>query len=242
MQHVRRFLAQTGGVRRLPPQRSAHHLTIHEREEISRGIAAGHAARSIARRLGRAASSISREIARNGGRTDYRAQTAKARAQRRARRPKPAKLACCPWLQAIVEQKLALCWSPQQITGWLRRTYPNDAAMQISHETIYLSLFDPRRRALDRRLTRRLRTARAMRYPRAARQPTGKGCLQDMRCISTRPAEVADRRVPGHGEGDLIMGARPSASGTLVERTSRYVRLFRLLEGLKAEQVRPHLT
>ncbi|GAT67255.1 integrase [Planomonospora sphaerica] len=224
--HVRRFLAQSGGVHQTPQRRSTRHLTAVEREEISPGIAAGMPARQLATRLGRASSTISREIARNGGREHYRAGPADAQAYARARRPKPAKPARHPALRAAVEAKPALCWSPEQISGWLRRHHPHEPGMRISHEAIYLSLFDPRRRhAIGRTLTRRLRTARPIRQPKAARRPSGRGVLRDMVPLSARPAEADDRTVPGHGEGDLVMGSRPSAIATLVERTSRYTRL-----------------
>ncbi|MGY9067025.1 transposase [Streptomyces sp. CAS3] len=143
MHHVRQFLYQSGGIRLTPQQRSERHLTGSEREEISRGIAAGESARHLAKRLGRSPSTISREIARNGGRNLYRAASADAAAYTRERRPKQAKLAQRPALRALVEAKLALCWSPEQIAGWLRRQFPGDTSMQISHEAIYLSLYAP---------------------------------------------------------------------------------------------------
>ncbi|MFI1369250.1 IS30 family transposase [Streptomyces griseochromogenes] len=243
MHHVRRFLYQSGGVRQAPQQRSKRHLTGSEREEISRGIAAGESARRLAKRLGRSASTVSREIARNGGRDHYRAAPADAAAYARGRRPKQAKLAQQPALRALVEAKLALCWSPEQIAGRLRRQFPGDVSMQVSHEAIYLSLFDPRRRrAIDRSLTQRLRSGRPMRRPKVALRPTGRGVIRGMVSISARPAEVEDRKVPGHWEGDLVMGTRPSAVATLVERTSRYTAIVALPDGIKAEQVAPHLT
>jgi transposase, IS30 family len=213
-----------------------------EREEISRGVAAGQSCRQIAARLGRAPSTVSRELARNSGRHHYRAQDADAAALRRAQRPKPAKLAVEPRLRAVVEAKLALRWSPEQIAGWLPLAYPQDPVMRVSHETIYLSLFVQSRGALRRELQRCLRTGRAMRYPRGKRLPQGRGQLRDTLHISQRPAEAADRAVPGHWEGDLVFGKRPSAVGTLVERRSRYVLLFPLPEGVTAHQVRPALT
>ncbi|MFC4606257.1 IS30 family transposase [Streptomyces maoxianensis] len=243
MHHVRRFLYQSGGVRQDPQQRSTRHLTGGEREEISRGIAAGESARQLARRLGRLPSTVSREIARNGGRERYRAASADAAAYARGRRPKQAKLAQQPALRALVEAKLALCRSPEQIAGWLRRQFPGDVSMQVSHEAIYLSLYEPRRRqAIDRSLTQRLRSARPMRRPKIARRPTGRGVIRGMVSISTRPVEVEDRKVPGHWEGDLVMGTRPSAVATLVERTTRYTAIVALPDGIKAEQVAPHLT
>ena len=238
---VRAFVLQTGGVQCPPPCRAARALLLAEREEISRGLAAGDSCRVIARRLGRAPSTVSREVARNGGRRRYRAQAADAAADRRARRPKPAKLVLQPRLGVVVEAKLALRWSPQQIAGWLPLAYPQDPVMRVSHETIYLSLFVQSRGALRRELQRCLRTGRAMRYPRAKRLPQGRGQLRDVVLISERPAEAEDRAVPGHWEGDLLLGQRPSAVATLVERASRYLTLVALPDGYKAEQVRPAL-
>lgn len=215
--------------RRRPPRpqtRSERHLSGSEREEISRGIAAGESARQLAKRLGRSPSTVSREIARNGGRDRYRAAPADAAAYARGRRPKQAKLAQRPALRTLVEAKLVLCWSPEQIAGWLRRQFPGDASMQISHEAIYLSLYDPRRRqAIDRSLTQRLRSGRPMRRPKLARQPTGRGIIRGMVSITARPAEVEDRKVPGHWEGDLVMGtglrqSRRSSSAPAATRPS----------------------
>lgn len=204
------FFAQTGGVRQAPRRCAERHLTAVDREETSRGIAAGESARRIARRLGRAPSAISRESARNGGREHYRATAADQQAHQRARRPKSAKLALLPALRAIAEEKPALSWSPEQISGWLRRRFPGDAAMQISHEAIYLSLYDPRRRqAIDRKLKQRLRTGRPIRQLRAVRRPTGWGIIRDMFSISRRPAEVgpysarALGKRPRHGQPTL---------------------------------------
>ncbi|MCX4870956.1 IS30 family transposase [Streptomyces sp. NBC_00257] len=206
-------------------------------------MAAGESAGQLAKRLGRSPSTVSREIARDGGRDRYRAASADAIAYERGLRPKQARLAQRPALRALVEAKMALCWSPEQIAGWLRRQFPGDASMQISHEAIYLSLYDPRwRQAIDRSLTQRLRSARPMRRPKIARRPTGRGIIRGMVCITDRPAEVEDRKVPGHWEGDLVMGTRPSAVATLVERTSRYTAIVALPDGIKAEQVAPHLT
>jgi IS30 family transposase len=238
---VRAFVLQSGGVQRHPPRRPPRCLTMAEREEISRGVAAGESCRQIAARLGRAPSTVSRELARNGGRHRYRAQAADAAAFRRAQRPKPAKLVTEPRLRVVVEAKLALRWSPQQIAGWLPLAYPQDPVMRVSHETIYLSLFVQSRGALRRELQRCLRTGRAMRYPRGKRLPQGRGQLRDVVLISERPAEAEDRAVPGHWEGDLLLGRRPSAVATLVERASRYLTLVALPDGYKAEQVRPAL-
>ncbi|MGW6620137.1 IS30 family transposase [Nocardia sp. NPDC055002] len=243
LQHVRRFLAQTGGIQRRPTRRRIQHLTMVEREEISRGLAAGSSARTIATGLNRSPSTIAREIARNGGAGAYRAAVADQRAYHRARRPKPAKLLQNPMLRELVEDKLSVRWSPEQIAGWLRRQFPGDESKQVSHEAIYLALFDPRRRAIERTLTRRLRTGRLMRHPkRAGRRRDGRGVISDLVPISERPIEVEDRRVAGHWEGDLVMGSRPSAIATLVERTSRFTALVALPEGIKAHQVTPYLT
>jgi IS30 family transposase len=238
---VRAFVLQSGGVQRQPPRRAPRCLSMAEREEISRGVAAGEPCRQIAARLGRAPSTVSRELARNGGRHHYRAQGADAAAYQRALRPKPAKLVLRPRLRSVVEAKLALRWSPEQIAGWLPLAYPSDPVMRVSHETIYLSLFVQSRGALRRELQRCLRTGRAMRYPRGKRLPQGRGQLRDVVLISERPAEATDRAVPGHWEGDLLLGKRPSAVATLVERASRYLTLVALPDGYKAEQVRPAL-
>src|SRR5215207_5972992 len=238
---VRAFVLQTGGVQRHPPRRAPRCLSMAEREEISRGVAAGESCRKVAARLGRAPSTVLRELARNGGRGRYRAQAANAAAFRQAQRPKPAKLVTQPRLRAVVEAKLALRWSPEQIAGWLPLAYPQDPVMRVSHETIYLSLFVQSRGALRRELQRCLRTGRAMRYPRGKRLPQGRGQLRDVVLISERPAEAEDRAVPGHWEGDLLLGKRPSAVATLVERASRSLTLVALPDGYKAEQVRPAL-
>jgi IS30 family transposase len=195
----------------------------------------------IAARLGRAPSTVSREVVRNGGRHRYRAHRADRVAWRRARRPKPSKLAEHRELRAVVEDKLADWWSPQQVARWLRRTYPENQEMHVSHETIYLSLFIQGRGALRRELAQCLRTGRAYRRPKTKRDPTGKGQIVDPVMISERPAEVEDRAVPGHWEGDLLMGKRQTAIGTLVERHTRYVMLFALPNGKNAEAVRDAL-
>ena len=239
---VRAFVLQSGGVKQPLRRRPARSLSAAEREEISRGVAAGDSCRAIAMRLGRASSTVSRELVRNGGRRGYRAQRADAAADRRATRPKPCKLVLAPRFRAVVEAKLGLCWSPEQIAGWLPLAYPTDTTMRISHETIYLSLYVQRRGALRGELRRCLRTGRAMRHPRGKRLPQGRGQLIDTISISRRPAEANQRSVPGHWEGDLVLGKRPSAVVTLVERTSRYLTLIALPDGWRAEQVRPALT
>jgi IS30 family transposase len=175
-------------------------------------------------------------VKRNGGPHHYRAATADRRADHRARRPKQGKLARCPKLRRLVEAKLERCWSPQQISRWLAVHYAQDPEMQVSHETIYLSLYVQGRGALRKELHQALRTGRATRRPKR-QLPTGKGMIPNMVMISERPAEVEDRAVPGHWEGDLIMGSRKTSIGTLVERSTRFVMLMKL-EKPTAEQVR----
>ena len=238
---VRWMVEDHGGVRPRPRIRPSRHLSLVEREEISCGVASGESLRSIAVRLGRSASTVSREVARNGGRFRYRAHRADQAAFRRARRPKVCKLAANPTLALIIEEKLGLWWSPQQISAWLKESYPDDPEMWVSHETIYLSQFVQGRGALKHELTQCLRTHRAIRRPTAKRAPTGKGQIRNPVMISERPAEADDRAVPGHWEGDLLMGRRQTAIGTLVERWSRYVMLFRLPDGNSAESVRAGL-
>ncbi len=238
---IRAFVESWGGVRPRVRRRSSRHLSLTEREEISRGVAAGESLRMVAARLGRVPSTVSRELARNGGRGSYRAHRADRAALGRARRPKPSKLADNPQLRAMVEEKLEEWWSPEQVARWLRRTYPEDQEMQVSHETIYLSLFIQGKGALRRELAQCLRTGRAYRRPKTKRAPSGKGQIVDPVMISERPAEVEDRAVPGHWEGDLLMGKRQTAIGTLVERHTRYVMLFPLPDGNTAEAVRTAL-
>ncbi len=235
---IRRLIEDAGGVRPARRRRPERHLSLTEREEISRGVAAGESLRTIASRLGRAASTISREVAGNGGRLRYRAHRADRAAWQRARRPQSCKLATNPALRVEVEDKLAIRWSPQQISGWLAHTYPGVEGMHVSHETIYLTLFIQARGGLKRELTQHLRTRRANRRPKGTKPPSGKGKIVDPVMISQRPAEVEDRAVPGHWEGDLLMGRRQTAIGTLVERWSRYVMLFPLPNGHSAEAVR----
>jgi IS30 family transposase len=234
---LRHLIALTGGRFPLVPRRSALRLSVAEREEISRGLVAGESCRLIGRRLGRSASTVSREVTINGGRLGYRACMADQAAQGRACRPKPAKLSTSPRLRAIVEAKLALRWSPQQIAGWLELMYPDDRELRVSHETIYLSLFVQPRGALRKELTRYLRTRRMVRRSRAARPANGQGQLREAVNISARPAEVADRAVPGHWEGDLVLGRGNSAIETLVERSSRFTILVALPNGRSSEPV-----
>ncbi len=233
----------TAGFRRPLPaaEWSPRRLSVSEREEISRGLAADESLRGIAQRLGRAASTVSREVAGNGGQRRYRAAVAHRASRHRAQRPKPAKLATHQRLQAVVEEKLELWWSPRQISRWLIDAYPSDEEMRVSHETIYQSLFIQGKGALRKELWRCLRTGRATRRPQGRPKST-KGQIRDMVMISQRPPEVEDRAVPGHWEGDLLMGKRQTAIGTLVERWSRYVMLFALPDGNSAEAVRVALS
>jgi IS30 family transposase len=202
---------------------------LAEREEISRGIVAGHSIRSIAARLGRAPSTVSRELQRNGGRRQYRANQADQAAWDRAHRPKTCKLAQNPALARIVASKLQLEWAPRQIAGWLKRMYPHDENYQVSHETIYKTLFIQARGALKKELIQHLRKTRAMRRSRHHTQKTSDhGRITNAVSISERPAEVEDRAVPGHWEGDLLFGSNNSQIATLVERHTRYVMLVRV--------------
>ena len=218
-----------GGYVPAPRRRSAQVLSLAEREEISRGLAEGLSLRTIARRSRRATSTISREIARHGGRNRYRAIRADDRAWQRARRPKPCKLARSPRLRDLVAAKLAQEWSPEQISGWLARTYPGEHALQVSTETIYRSLFIQARGVLRKELTAHLRTRRTMRRSvHATRKGQGRGGITDAVSIRERPAEVEDRAVPGHWEGDLIAGSANTHIATLVERRTRYLLLVRV--------------
>ena len=206
---------------------SGFRLSFEERIEISIRVARGECNAEIARALGRHRSTIGREIGRCQSRGHYRPMPAQRRADRLARRPKPTRLASDPVLLAAVEQGLKERWSPQQIAAWLRRKYPDDVAMHVSHETIYQSLYVQSRGELRRELTAQLRTRRTGRKPQGQRQDRGR--IKDMVMIAERPPEVDDRRVPGHWEGDLILGAgNRSAVATLVERQTRYVMLARL--------------
>ncbi len=243
---------------------SGRYLSFAEREEIALGRARGDGVRTIARRLARAPSTIARELRRNAatrsGALDYRATTAQWHADRRARRPKPAKLATNAALRCYVQERLsgavtaadgsciagptvrwigrrhgrrqdrrwAAAWSPEQIAQRLAIDFPDDPAMRISHEAIYQALYVQGRGALRRELTACLRTGRALRVPRARTRARGKGFVSDEVLISERPAEAADRAVPGHWEGDLIVGLNSSAIGTLVERTTRFTLLLHL--------------
>ena len=227
---VRALLLRAGGIGPVPRRRASLRLSLTEREEISRGLAAGLSLRAIARSLGRAASTISREVDR-GGRRRYRAAWAEQVAWDLATRPKPTKLSQLPALAQLVAAKLALDWSPQQIAGWLKAEYPEDAEMHVSHETIYRSLFVQSRGELRKELTRHLRTGRATRRPAGQRQPDGRGGRPNILHISQRPAEAEDRAVPGHWEGDLVFGRGMSPLATLVERSTRFLMLVALPAG-----------
>lgn len=227
---IYRIVDAEGGIAPSPRRRSPLTLTLGEREEISRGVARGLAVRALARQLGRAPSTISREIRRHGGRARYRAARADRRAWQRARRPKPCRLAARRALCDLVAAKLAAQWSPQQISHWLRRAFPSDPDRQVSHETIYRSLFIQSRGVLKRELLQHLRRQRQFRHARAAaRVGHHRGRIVDAVSIRERPAEAVDRAVPGHWEGDLIVGRdHGSQVATLVERQSRFVLLVRV--------------
>jgi IS30 family transposase len=240
---IQRFLTYTGGMRPAARKRSPGHLSLAEREELLRGLLAGDSFRKIAACLGRAPSTISREVNRNGRRRRYSVSRAEDGAVRRARRPKPYKLIENERLRREVERRLVLRWSPQQISARLVRDYPDDQEMRVSHETIYRSLFVQARGALRKELAACLRTGRTQRRSHKRTEYAGSGRLREMVMISERPADASDRSIPGHWEGDLLMGkGGRSAIGTLVERLSRYVMLVHLPDGHKAEAVRLALT
>lgn len=227
---VYHIIAAEGGIAPAPRRRSRLALTWSDREEISRGIARGDSIRGLARQLQRAPSTISREIRRHGGRVRYRARRADRRASVHARRPKRCRLATHPALRRAVAEKLAHQWSPQQIAGWLRRTFPGDPEWYVSHETIYRSLFVQSRGVLKRELLAHLRRHPRFRHARAAtKMGHYPGRIVDAVSIRERPAEAADRAVPGHWEGDLLVGGgHASQVATLVERQSRFVMLVRV--------------
>ena len=234
---IRRYLRESGGIPPIPRRRRLGHLSLDEREEISRGIAAGLSARAIAGRINRPSSTVSREIARNGGRDAYRAvgrrrgrvpagaapETKQARRQRR--------------LRDVVADKLDDDWSPQQIAQWLRREFRGDVAMRISHESIYRDLYMPSRKVFDASMFHRLRSDRPIRRPRGKKRSHGRGQIRNMVSIRERPTEADTRQVAGHWEGDLVFGARPSAVATLVDRATRYAMVVALPDGNKADAV-----
>ena len=226
---IGRILSESGGIRPAPRRRSRMALTLAEREEISRSIVVGHSIRAIAGKLGRAPSTVSREIKRNGDRKGYRANQADQAAWDRAHRPQPCKLVNDSALAHIVAGKLQMSWSPEQIAGWLKYAYPGQEDNQVSHETIYRSLYIQARGALKKELQSHLRRTRMMRRSRHHTQKTDDhGRITDAVSISERPAIAEDRAVPGHWEGDLLCGSRNSQIATLVERHTRYVMLVKV--------------
>ena len=234
---IQGILSRTGGIRPPDRRRSLAALSLGEREEISRALVTGESIRSIAARLGRAPSTVSRELKRNGGQEGYRATQADSAAWDRALRPKRCKLAENRALARVVADKLRLLWSPEQIAGWLKHTYPCDESHYVSHETIYRSLFIQARGALKKELLEHLRRTRGMRRSRHYTQKTAiHGQIADAVSIRERPASVEDRAVPGHWEGDLVFGSGSSQIATLVERQTRYVMLVKL-EGKDSQTV-----
>lgn len=232
---IRAILEANGGI--VPPtrRRSGQSLTLAEREEISRGLAADLSYREISRRLDRPASTVSREVGRNGGRKDYRASHANELTWDRARRPKACALALNPVLRRLVAKKLVLGWSPEQISGWLKLEFPAEESLRVSHETIYRSLFIQARGALNKELCSHLRTRRRMRRPKEL-VVLPRGGIVDAVSIRERPAEAEDRAVPGHWEGDLVSGSMNSHVATLVERHTRFVMLVKV-KGRDTESV-----
>ena len=227
--NVFQLLRVEGGIAPRERQERSGSLRLSEREEISRGLAAGLSFRAIARRLGRSASTVSREVDHSGGRQAYRALAAQERAMQCALRPKTCLLALRPRLRDLVAARLEQKWSPQQIAGWLKRAYASTEAMQVSHETIYKSLFIQARGVLRRELLGALRSRKLMRRAHGARsQGMKRSLIPDAVSIRERPTEAEDRAVPGHWEGDLLMGGVASRIATLVERSSRFVMLVRL--------------
>jgi len=224
---VYRVLALNGGIAPTPRRRASVALRLEEREEVSRGIAAGRSIRRIAQGLGRSPSTVSREISRNGGCSAYRASEADTCAWERALRPKPCRLARHAELRWRVAQKLALQWSPEQISGWLKRQFPTGQG-KVSHETIYRSLFIQTRGVLKKELMAHLRTARQMRQAKGGTTKSGPGQIVDTVSIRERPAEAEDRAVPGHWEGDLLSGANNTHIVTLVERHTRFAMLLKV--------------
>ena len=229
-------LRRGGGMAPRKRSRSSRSLSGSEREVISRGLAAGRSLRAIGREMGRSASTVSREVQRNGGSQKYRACEADERAWQRARRPKQCRLASDSRLRRWVAQRLSRRWSPRQISRSLERQFPRDHNLRVSPETIYRTLYVQTRGALKKELIECLRRAQPVRRPAGNRSQGQRGQIQGAVPISQRPAEAADRAVPGHWEGDLIAGSRNTYIGTLVERSSRYVMLMRL-EGKDTESV-----
>jgi IS30 family transposase len=222
-------ISPSGGIRPPDRRRGSRALNLAEREEISRGLSVSEPLRAIARRLGRAASTISREVGRNGGSVGYRAAASDKAAWDRALRPKLCKLACSSALRCAVSAKLQRKWSPEQIAGWLKRMFPGEPQSQVSHETIYRSLYVQARGVLKKELLEHLRARRTIRRSRhASLKRNGLGQIKDAISISERPASIEDRAIPGHWEGDLIGGTKNSYIATLVERHSRFVMLVKV--------------
>ncbi len=235
---ISNHLRRTGGIRPRARRRPDRCLSLGEREEISRGIAGGNSARRIAADLGRSHTTISREINRCGGRGGYRAHAAEGEAWRRSRRPRPTRLDLNRELAELIEERLREDHSPEQIAGWLKLRYPDNDSMHVSHETIYRALYIQTRGTLKAELTKHLRRGRMRRYARAqSSKQQGQGKIAGMVNISERPPEVDSRAVPGHWEGDLMMGGKTTAIATLVERQSRYCQLVSLPDGKGALEV-----
>jgi len=235
-------IKRAGGVAPIAHRRAERTLSSVEREEISRGLFAWNSIRAIARSLHRAPSTISQEVKRNGGRFRYRATRADAAAWKRASRPKPCLLKCNERLRELVASKLCINWSPQQISAWLHETYPDDQELHVSHETIYRTLFVQTRGALKKELLEHLRSKRKIRLSRhgSPLKNAGRGQIVDAVSIRERPADIEDRAVPGHWEGDLVIGSHGSSIATLVERATRFVMLTKI-ENRKTETVVPAL-
>ncbi|MCL8609927.1 IS30 family transposase [Proteus mirabilis] len=226
---------QTGGFRPLVRKRHRLSLSLDEREEISRGLAEKCSIREIAKKISRAPSTVSREIRRHGGLTNYRAAKADKKAWDNALRPKACKLSQNPTLCKIIAEKMHRGWSPEQIAGWLKRNYPDAQEMNVSHETIYKTLFIQTRGALKKELQQYLRSRRTVRKSRTTSlKGKGLGSIPNAVPISERPSTVADRAIPGHWEGDLIQGSKNSYIVTLVERHSRYVMLAKISDNKTA--------
>jgi len=222
-------VVRSGGIAPATRRRSRLALTMSEREEISRGIAAGATIRQIAVAIQRSPSTVSREITRHGGAARYRAAEAESQAWDQARRPKLCLLARNSELQRVVARKLQLDWSPQQIAGWLKAHFAHDGGMRVSHETIYRSLFIQARGVLKRELIGHLRSGRLMRRAKNANTAgQARGQIIDAISIRERPAEIEDRAIPGHWEGDLITGSKNTHIATLVERHSRFTMLVKV--------------
>lgn len=226
---VHHLIAFNGGICPFKKKRSKSHLSLEEREEISRGLAAKTTISAIALRLNRSTSTISREINRHGGIKNYRANIADQQAWKNAARPKLFRLFIQSNLKDIIMEKLQLKWSPEQIAGWLKQTYPTESTMHISHETIYKSLFIQARGHLRKELTQHLRSKRLMRRPKNAKiDRSPRGQIIDAVSIKERPPEIEDRAIPGHWEGDLVSGSKNTHIATLVERMTRFTLLVKL--------------